>query len=92
MDFKDFVLYFTSAGFLFYLTVDTFWLMYWIPQQKIPLDSFDAMMEGEYITDDDISLDEIDAEIAKLESWQLQSNENPEDWSNVLRYGDKIEF
>lgn len=92
MDFKDFVLYFTSAGFLFYLTVDTFWLMYWIQQQKIPLDSFDAMMEGEYITDDDISLDEIDAEIAKLESWQLQSNENPEDWSNVLRYGDKIEF
>jgi hypothetical protein len=75
--------------FLAYLFIDTFWIMYWQLQAKVPKDSFDLLMDRE---PDSLSVDELEKELAELSAWELTKTEQPEQWSEVLRYGDKIEL
>jgi len=69
---------------LSFVFIDAFWAIYWMYQQPVPPDSFDAFMDSQELAD-------LEEQLRQLDEFALD-DENADGWNQIIRPGEILEL
>lgn len=80
-----FIIAVVSSGLLLsFIFIDAFWAIYWMYQQPVPPDSFDAFMDSQ-------ELAELEEQLRQLDEFALD-DEGEDGWNEIIRPGEILEL